>query len=59
MVGTAQWEVVPTHFGGGFAQLPGRRVSSFAFEPDWRSRPWPPRDKYERPAPSDATLGLV
>jgi glutathione S-transferase len=28
------------------------------FEPDWRERPWPPKDKYDRIA-SDAELGLV
>lgn len=37
---------------------PGRRVSSFAFHPHWRERPWPPRDKYG-PAPDDAALGLI
>lgn len=43
---------------GNGALLPGRQVSSFAFTPDWRQRPWPPRDKYG-PAPDDAALGLV
>ncbi len=44
--------------GAGNGALPaGRSVSSFAFEPDWRERPWPPRDKYG-PAASDAELGL-
>ena len=38
--------------------LPGRTRSSFAFEPHWRSRPWPPRNKYEHSA-SDAELGLL
>ena len=42
---------------GNGARLPGRRQSSFAFEPDWRVRPWPPRDKYHHNA-SDAELGL-
>jgi glutathione S-transferase len=42
---------------GNGALLPGRRRSSFAFDPDWRARPWPPRDKYRRSA-SDAELGL-
>ena len=42
---------------GNGALLPGRRQSSFAFEPDWRARPWPPRDKYRHSA-SDAELGL-
>lgn len=42
---------------GNGALLPGRRRSSFVFEPDWRVRPWPPRDKYTRSA-TDAELGL-
>jgi glutathione S-transferase len=42
---------------GNGALPPGRRVSSFAFEPHWSRRPWPPRDKYA-PA-SDAALGLA
>ena len=36
----------------------GRTVSSFAFLPHWRDRPWPPRDKYSGSA-SDERLGLV
>ena len=45
--------------GAGNGALPkGRSVSSFAFEPDWRGRPWPPRDKYGESA-TDAELGLV
>jgi glutathione S-transferase len=42
---------------GNGALLPGRTRSSFVFEPDWRTRPWPPRDKYG-PGASDAELGL-
>jgi len=42
---------------GNGALLPGRSRSSFVFEPDWRARPWPPRNKYEHSA-SDAELGL-
>ncbi|MCX4240729.1 glutathione S-transferase family protein [Paraliomyxa miuraensis] len=42
---------------GNGALLPGRSRSSFAFEPDWRSRPWPPSDKYEHSA-TDQELGL-
>ena len=42
---------------GNGALLPGRKRSSFAFEPDWRGRPWPPRNKYERGA-TDEELGL-
>jgi glutathione S-transferase len=45
--------------GSGNGALPeGRRVSSFAFSPDWRDRPMPPRDKYDRIA-GDAELGLL
>ena len=45
--------------GSGNGALPeGRRVSSFVFDPDWRRRPMPPRDKYDRIA-SDAELGLL
>ena len=43
---------------GNGALLPGRRMSSFSFEPHWRGRPWPPRDKYGHAA-TDAELGLV
>jgi glutathione S-transferase len=43
---------------GNGALLPGRTRSSFVFEPDWRTRPWPPRNKYGRAA-SDQELGLV
>jgi glutathione S-transferase len=42
---------------GNGALLPGRTRSSFVFEPHWRTRPWPPRDKYGHQA-SDAELGL-
>lgn len=45
--------------GAGNGALPeGRSVSSFAFEPAWQTRPWPPRDKYGRAA-TDAELGLA
>lgn len=43
---------------GNGGLLPGRTRSSFSFEPHWRSRPWPPRNKYEHRA-SDAELGLL
>lgn len=43
---------------GNGALVPGRSVSSFAFDPPWRDRPWPPRDKYAGTA-TDAALGLV
>lgn len=43
---------------GNGALLAGRSRSSFVFSPDWRQRPWPPRDKWG-PAPSDAELGLL
>lgn len=42
---------------GNGALLPGRGRSSFAFETDWRARPWPPKDKYQHSA-TDAELGL-
>ena len=43
---------------GNGALAEGRTMSSFVFEPDWRDRPMPPKDKYDRIA-SDAELGLV
>lgn len=43
---------------GNGALPPGRSVSSFAFSPHWRTRPWPPRDKYGYSA-GDAELGLL
>lgn len=42
---------------GNGALLPGRKRSSFVFEPGWRERPWPPRDKYAHSA-TDGELGL-
>ena len=42
---------------GNGALLPGRRRSSFVFEPHWRTRPWPPKDKYGHSA-TDEELGL-
>jgi glutathione S-transferase len=55
-------EVVKSYYdyalGAGNGALPaGRQISSFAFEPHWSKRPWPPRDKYA-PA-TDASLGLL
>lgn len=43
---------------GNGALPPGRAKSSFTFTPDWRDRPMPPTDKYDRIA-TDAELGLV
>lgn len=43
---------------GNGALLPGRGHSSFAFEPHWAQRPWPPRDKFGAAA-TDRELGLV
>jgi len=59
----SQEEIVKYYYdyakGSGNGALPeGRSVSSFTFEPDWPSRPWPPRDKYAVSA-TDAELGLV
>ncbi len=42
---------------GNGALLPGRTRSSFVFEPEWRSRPWPSKDKYGHAA-TDVELGL-
>jgi len=56
-------EVVKVYYdyaqgAGNGALLPGRSRSSFVFEPHWRVRPWPPKDKYG-PGASDEALGLV
>lgn len=55
-------EVVKVYYdyakgAGNGSLLPGRRQSSFTLDPDWRGRPWPPRNKYEHSA-SDDELGL-
>ncbi len=42
---------------GNGALVAGRQRSSFAFEPHWSARPWPPRDKYGVIA-TDEQLGL-
>ena len=43
---------------GNGALPPGRSVSSFVFDPDWRDRPMPHPDKYGHSA-TDSELGLV
>lgn len=43
---------------GNGALPPGRARSSFVFEPDWKDRPWPPRDKYDHSA-TDEELGVA
>lgn len=43
---------------GNGALLPDRTRSSFVFDPDWSTRPWPPQDKY-RCSASDDELGLI
>mgnify|MGYP000153251855 CR=1 FL=1 len=43
---------------GNGALLPGRKLSSFVFQPDWPERPMPPRDKWAGTA-TDAALGLT
>ena len=43
---------------GNGALAPGRRRSSFVFEPHWSKRPWPPRDKWG-PHASDEDLGIA
>lgn len=42
---------------GNGGLLPGRTRSSFALEPSWRDRPWPPKQKYQAGA-TDEALGL-
>ena len=42
---------------GNGSLLPGRTQSSFTFKPDWKDRPWPPKDKYHYSA-TDEELGL-
>jgi glutathione S-transferase len=56
-------EVVKAYYdyarGSGNGALPdGRTRSTFAFEPHWRARPWPPKDKYG-PGATDSELGLL
>lgn len=60
---TSREEIVKSYFdyalGAGNGSLPpGRTRSSFVFEPNFRTRPWPPADKYG-PAVSDEALGLL
>lgn len=43
---------------GNGALLPGRKLSSFVFQPDWPERPMPPKDKWAGTA-TDAALGLT
>lgn len=43
---------------GNGALVPGRKLSSFVFEPHWSKRPMPPADKYAASA-SDEALGLA
>ncbi|MCA0043334.1 glutathione S-transferase family protein [Celeribacter litoreus] len=43
---------------GNGALVKGRSVSSFVFEPDWKTRPMPPKDKYAGSA-TDEELGLI
>lgn len=55
-------EVVKTYHDyalghGNGAVPPGRSKSSFALDPHWRTRPWPPRGK-GGPVLDDAALGL-
>lgn len=60
---TSREEIVKVYYdyaknAGNGALVLGRARSSFVFEPHWRDRPWPPRDKYGVSA-TDAELGLV
>jgi glutathione S-transferase len=43
---------------GNGALLSGRSRSSFVFEPDWNTRPWPSKDKYGHDA-TDVELGIT
>ena len=43
---------------GNGVLVPGRERSTFVFDPDWKSRPWPPKDKYATGA-TDRELGLI
>jgi glutathione S-transferase len=57
-----QEEIVKLYFdyakgAGNGSLVAGRSRSSFAFDPHWKSRPWPPKDKYTE-NPGDAELGL-
>lgn len=59
---TSREEIVKVYYdyakgAGNGALVEGRQRSSFVFEPHWKERPWPPRDKYGRSA-SDEELGL-
>ena len=56
-------EIVKSYYdyaqgAGNGALLPGRKRSSFVFEPHWKTRPWPPRGKWNGTA-SDEALGLA
>ncbi|WP_025897028.1 glutathione S-transferase family protein [Sneathiella glossodoripedis] len=45
--------------GAGNGAVPeGRTRSSFVFEPHWKTRPWPPRNKYDAKT-TDEELGLI
>jgi glutathione S-transferase len=60
---TSREEVVKTYYdyakgAANAGLLPGRTRSSFAVEPHWSARPWPPADKYGTSA-TDAELGLL
>jgi glutathione S-transferase len=56
-------QIIKTYYdyakGFGNGSLPtGRSHSSFAFEPHWKNRPMPPKDKYTKSA-TDEELGLI
>lgn len=60
---TSDEEVIKLYYDysrdvGNGGLLPGRKRSSFAFEPHWKDRPWPPAQKYG-PAATDEELGLL
>jgi glutathione S-transferase len=60
---TSREEVVKLYYdyalgAGNGALLPEREKSSFVLEPHWKTRPWPPAEKYG-PSASDRALGLL
>lgn len=60
---TTKEEVVKTYYdyargAGNGALLPGRTKSSFEFDPHWRERPLPNKDKYGT-SQTDEELGLL
>jgi glutathione S-transferase len=60
---TSKEEIIKVYYDyakgvGNGGLVPGRTRSSFAFEPHWATRPYPPADKYGGSA-TDVELGLI